>query len=282
MALKKFRPLTPVLRYKMVDDFSELSKKEPEKALLEPAHKKAGRNVHGHITSRHRGGGHKRQYRIIDFKRNKHDIPGKVAAIEYDPNRSARIALIVYKDGEKKYIIAPHELKTGQTVISGPNVEVVIGNAMPVSKVPLGTFIHNIEMKPGKGGQLARTAGSYAEVVARENKYVQIKLPSSEIRRVREECYATIGQVSNIDHEQTVMGSAGRNRLRGWRPFVRGMVMNPVDHPNGGGEGRSKSGGGWHHLSSPWGNAIKGQKTRKRKNPSNRLIVKRRKGKKGR
>lgn len=279
MPIKSFRPLTPTQRYKTIVDLAEITKKQPEKALLQMISKKAGRNSHGHITSRHRGGGHKKMYRVIDFNREKYNIPGVVEAIEYDPNRSSHIALIQYKDGEKRYILAPNELKCGQIILSGPEVEISVGNALPVSRVPLGMFVHNIELFPGKGAQMARTAGASAEVVAKENELVQLKLPSGEIRIVTGNCYATIGVVGNGDYEKRVIGSAGRTRHMGWRPFVRGMCMNPVDHPNGGGEGRSKSGGGWQPLSSPWGNMLKGQKTRKKKNRSNRFIVKRRKGK---
>lgn len=280
MAIKSFKPTTSVMRYKTVVSSSDITKKTPEKQLVKTGKKNSGRNNHGHITIRHRGGGHKRKYRVIDFKRDKKGIPGIVHAIEYDPNRSARIALIFYKDGEKRYIIAPDGLEVNSNIISGPDAEFSVGNNIPLGKIPLGTFIHNIELKPGKGAQVVRSAGSAAEVVAREEGYVHVKMPSGEIRLVSQRCYATIGQVGNIDHSKAVIGSAGRNRHKGWRPYVRGMVMNPVDHPNGGGEGNSKSGGGRQHLSSPWGNSLKGQKTRKKKKPSNRLIVKRRKGRK--
>ncbi len=280
MPVKEFRPMTPVQRYKTVLDFSELTDKKPEKSLTEAVRKGGGRNSNGHITSRHRGGGARRRYRFIDFKRDKLNIPGVIQSIEYDPNRSAHIALVCYKDGEKRYILKPDTLKVGQTIVSGPEAEIQVGNAMPLLRVPLGLFVHNVEIRPGKGAQMAKTAGVYAEVVAKESPFVQLKLPSGEIRNFPQECYATIGQVGNQDHEKLSLGSAGRVRHMGWRPFVRGMCMNPVDHPNGGGEGRSKSGGGWQQLTSPWGNMVKGQKTRKRKKASDRLIVRRRKGKK--
>ncbi len=280
MPVKEFRPFTPVQRYKSVLDFTELTKKDPEKSLTEAVRKKGGRNSNGHVTMRHRGGGARQRYRIIDFKRDKVNVPGVVASIEYDPNRSAHIALISYRDGEKRYILQPDTLAVGQTIVSGPEVEIQVGNAMPLSRVPLGMFVHNIELRPGKGAQLAKTAGVYAEVVAKESPFVQLKLPSGEIRNFPQQCYATLGQVGNQDHEKITLGSAGRTRHLGWRPHVRGVCMNPVDHPNGGGEGRSKSGGGWQQLTSPWGNMVKGQKTRKRKKASNRFIVRRRKGKK--
>ena len=278
MGIKTFRPTTASRRYKTVL-VSDLSDQAPPKALLKPIKKKAGRNSHGHITARHRGGGHKRKYRIIDFKRDKHNIPAVVSAISYDPNRSARIALFTYKDGEKRYVVAPDNLKVGQTVVSGPDADISVGNAMPLSRIPLGMVVHNVELRPGKGAQIARTAGTQVEIMAKENDYVQLKMPSGEIRLVRHECYATIGQVGNTDHQKVVLGSAGRSRCLGWRPYVRGACMNPVDHPNGGGEGKSKSGGGWHQMRSPWGNGIKGQKTRKIKKQSSRLILKRRKKK---
>lgn len=278
MPVKEFRPITKVQRYKTVLDYSGLSKKGPEKSLLKPYKSKAGRNSDGHITTRHRGSGNKKRFRVIDFYREKLNIPGVVNALEYDPNRSAHIALVFYKDGEKRYIIAPETLKAGQQIMSGADAEIAVGNAMPLSRIPLGMFVHNIEMIRGKGAQIARSAGTYAEIIAKEGNQVHLRMPSGEIRLVAENCFATIGQAGNVDHEKIVIGSAGRNRHMGWRPFVRGMCMNPVDHPNGGGEGRSKSGGGWQQLTSPWSNMLRGQKTRKKKKLSNRLIIKRRKG----
>jgi large subunit ribosomal protein L2 len=239
--------------------------------------KSGGRNNLGRITSRHRGGGHKRMYRVIDFKRDRHGVEAKVAAIEYDPNRSARIALVQYVDGEKRYIIAPDGLKVGQKVNSGSGVEVQVGNSLPLSEIPVGTFVHNVEIKPGKGGQLGRSAGNSLHLMAKEGDFATVKLPSGEVRKVPVVCYATVGVVGNLDHENLSLGKAGRSRWLGIRPQTRGMAMNPVDHPMGGGEGRSKSGGGWQHPESPWGKYAKGLKTRKRKSPSNKYIVKRRK-----
>jgi large subunit ribosomal protein L2 len=277
MAIRKLRPMTPATRFYSISSFEEITKKEPEKALVESNKKSGGRNNLGRITSRHRGGGHKRQYRIIDFKRDKHGIIGKVAAIEYDPNRAARIALIHYPDGEKRYIIASTGLKVGAKVVSGPQAEIEIGNAMPLKNIPAGTFVHNVEFSPGKGGQIGRSAGNSLQVMAKEDEWVSLKLPSGEIRKFRADCYATIGLVGNADHENISLGKAGRSRWLGIRPQSRGMAMNPVDHPMGGGEGRSKSGGGYQHPESPWGKYAKGLKTRKRKNQSNKYIVKRRK-----
>jgi len=239
--------------------------------------KSGGRNNLGRITSRHRGGGHKRMYRVIDFKRDRHGVEAKVAAIEYDPNRSARIALVQYVDGEKRYIIAPDGLKVGQKVNSGSGVEVQVGNSLPLLEIPVGTFVHNVEIKPGKGGQLGRSAGNSLQLMAKEGDFATVKLPSGEVRKVPVICYATVGVVGNLDHENLSLGKAGRSRWLGIRPQTRGMAMNPVDHPMGGGEGRSKSGGGWQHPESPWGKYAKGLKTRKRKSPSNKYIVKRRK-----
>jgi len=260
-------------------EFDEITKSEPEKSLLAPLKKSGGRNKAGRITSRHRGGGHKRFYRIIDFKRNKDNIPATVAAIEYDPNRSARIALLHYVDGEKRYILAPKGLKVGEQLLSGDKVEVKPGNTMPLKNIPLGTDIHNIEMKAGKGGQIVRSAGAYAVLAAKEGDYATLKLPSGEIRKVRIECRATIGGVGNADHENIVLGKAGRSRWLGVRPQTRGMAMNPVDHPMGGGEGKSKSGGGRKHPKSPWGQLAKGLKTRNKKKASSKLIVRGRKSK---
>ena len=277
MAIRKLRPMTPATRFYSISAFVEITKKEPEKALLESNKKSGGRNNLGRITSRHRGGGHKRQYRIIDFKRDKHGIIGTIAAIEYDPNRAARIALIHYPDGEKRYIIAAIGMKVGAKIVSGPQAEIENGNAMPLKNIPAGTFVYNVEFTPGKGGQIGRSAGNSLQVMAKEGEWVSLKLPSGEIRKFRADCYATIGLVGNADHENISLGKAGRSRWLGIRPQSRGMAMNPVDHPMGGGEGRSKSGGGYQHPESPWGKYAKGLKTRKRKNQSNKYIVKRRK-----
>lgn len=277
MAIRKLRPMTPATRFYSISTFEEITKTEPEKALLRKLKKSGGRNNLGRVTSRHRGGGHKRRYRLIDFKREKHGVNAAVASIEYDPNRSARIALLHYADGEKRYIVAPDGLKVGQVVQSGSGVEVQLGNALPLQEIPVGTFIHNVEMRPGKGGQLGRSAGNSLQLMAKEGDFAQLKLPSGEVRKVRVNCYATVGTVSNGDHENISLGKAGRSRWLGIRPHSRGMAMNPVDHPMGGGEGRSKSGGGWQHPESPWGKYAKGLKTRKKKNPSNKYIVKRRK-----
>lgn len=276
MALKKFKPTSPAIRYKTVTDFSVLTKKPPEKSLLEPVKRTGGRNNHGHITSRRMGGGHKRRFRRIDFKRDKHGIPAKVASLEYDPNRSAFISLLHYADGEKRYIIAPHGIKAGDTVVSGPDADIHPGNALPLEKIPTGLFVHNIELTAGKGAQMARSAGSYAQLMAKEGSDVLLRLPSGEIRKVRKECYATVGQVSNIDHENVSVGKAGRSRWLGLRPKVRGVAMNPVDHPHGGGEGRTSGG---RHPVSPWGMPTKGYKTRKKKKLSSKYIVHTRKKK---
>lgn len=269
MAIKKFKPTTPSRRYMTVSSFEEITKKEPEKSLLAPLKKSGGRNLNGRITTRHRGGGHKRRYRIIDFKRNKDGVPAKVASIEYDPNRSARIALLQYLDGEKRYILAPNKLAVGDEVISGDNADIKPGNALKLRYIPVGTIIHNIELQPGKGGQMARSAGTLAQIMAKEGQYAHVKLPSGEVRLVRMECKATIGQVGNIDHENISVGKAGRVRWLGKRPTVRGVVMNPHDHPHGGGEGKSPAG---RHPVTPWGKPTMGKKTRKKKK-SDRLIV---------
>jgi len=255
-----------------VSTFEEITATEPEKSLVVPLKKKAGRNNQGRLTVRHRGGGHKRLYRIIDFKRDKDNIPAKVATIEYDPNRSANIALVNYADGEKRYIIAPLGLKVGDTIISGPDVDIKVGNTLPIKSIPVGTIIHNIELKPGKGAQLARTAGAAAQLMAKEGKYGQVRLPSGEVRMVSIECRATIGQVGNLDHENINLGKAGRSRWLGIRPTVRGVVMNPNDHPHGGGEGRSPI--GRKHPVTPWGKPAIGAKTRKKRKLSNKMIVK--------
>lgn len=275
MAVKKFKPTTPTLRYKTVPSFEEITKKKPEKSLVVPLKKSGGRNNQGRMTIRHRGGGHKRMYRIIDFKRNKRDIHAKVASIEYDPNRSARIALLHYADGEKRYILAPDRLRVGDTLMAGENAEVRPGNALPLRKIPLGMTIHNIELRRGAGGRLVRSAGAAAQLMAREGKYAHVRLPSGEVRLIDAECYATLGQVGNLEHEGLVLGKAGRARWLGRRPRTRGVAMNPVDHPMGGGEAKSSGG---RHPCSPWGKPAKGGKTRRRK-PSDRLIVTRRKKK---
>jgi len=272
MALKKFKPITPSLRFKTVSDFSDVTRSTPEKSLLTPLKRTGGRNNKGHMTSRHRGGGHRRRYRMIDFKRNKHGIPAKVVSIEYDPNRSARIALLTYADGEKRYILAPLGVKVGDELMSGPSAEVRPGNCLPLKNVPVGTAVHNIELIPGRGAQMARGAGSFAQVMAKEGDYATLRLPSSEMRMVHLKCICTIGQVGNLDHENITIGKAGRNRWLGRRPKVRGVAMNPVDHPMGGGEGRSSGG---RHPCTPWGKPTKGYKTRKKKS-SDRLIVRRR------
>src|SRR5918911_1582905 len=270
MAIRKYKPTTPGRRGSSVADFAEITRSTPEKSLLAPLPKKGGRNVHGRITTRHQGGGHKQRYRIVDFRRNKDGVPAKVAAIEYDPNRSARLALLHYLDGEKRYILAPNGLRVGDIVMSGPEAEIRTGNALPLHAIPLGTLIHNVELTRGRGGQLARAAGTSAQLMAKEGKYAQLKLKSGEVRLVRLECVATIGQVGNTDHENTSVGKAGRTRWLGKRPHVRGVAMNPVDHPHGGGEG--KAGQGNPHPVSPWGWPTKGAKTR-RKRPSDKYIL---------
>jgi large subunit ribosomal protein L2 len=275
VGIKKYRPTSPGRRFMSVSTFEEITTDKPEKSLLAPLHKRAGRNNQGKITVRHQGGGHKRQYRIIDFKRNKDGIPARVATIEYDPNRSARIALLNYADGEKRYIIAPHGLKVGDVVLSGENVDIRVGNALPLSAIPVGTVIHNIELQPGKGAQLARAAGASAQLMAKEGKYAHVRLTSGEVRLIRVECRATIGQVGNLDHENVNIGKAGRSRHMGIRPTVRGVVMNPVDHPHGGGEGRAPV--GRKSPMSPWGKPTLGKKTRKKNNPTDKYIVRRRK-----
>ncbi|MFQ5648368.1 MAG: 50S ribosomal protein L2 [bacterium] len=274
MGIKTFRPKTPTLRHKSVLTFEEITKVTPEKSLVRPLKKSGGRNNHGHITTRFRGGGHKRLYRLVDFRRNKDNVPARVAAIEYDPNRTSNIALLHYEDGEKRYIIAPLGLKVDDTLMSGEGAEIRVGNALPLKNIPLGTLVHNIELVMGKGGQLARGAGTYAQLVAREGNYAQLKLPSGEVRMVRVECRATIGQVGNVDHENVSIGKAGRKRWLGKRPHVRGVVMNPVDHPMGGGEGRSSGG---RHPCSPWGKPAKGGKTRKKKKSDDYIVTKRKK-----
>jgi len=275
MPVKHFKPITPSLRFKTVSTFEEITKTKPERSLVTKLNKTGGRNNRGRVTSRHRGGGHKRAYRIIDFKRNKIDIPARVAAIEYDPNRSARIALLHYVDGEKRYILAPDGLKVGDTVVSAEKADIHVGNTMKLANIPLGSVVHNIELKIGKGGQIARSAGAYAQLVAKEGKYAQLRMPSGEVRMVLLECKATLGQVGNLDHENITIGKAGKTRWLGRRPKVRGVAMNPIDHPMGGGEGKSSGG---RHPCTPWGKITKGLKTRKKKN-SDALIVKKRKTK---
>ena len=277
MAIKVYKPTINSRRNMSVIDYSGLSKVAPEKSLLAPLNKKAGRNSYGRITVRHRGGGNRRKYRIIDFKRNKFDVEGTVKTIEYDPNRSAFIALVEYVDGEKSYILAPEGLKVGYKVISGENVDIWPGNALPLTSIPVGTFVHNIELYPGRGAQLARSAGNQAQLMARENGYALLRLPSNELRKVPENCMATVGQVSNPDHFNVKIGKAGRKRNMGWRPTVRGSVMNPNDHPHGGGEGKSPV--GRPGPVTPWGKPALGYKTRKHKKQSDKLIVRRRNGK---
>jgi len=280
MALKTFRPLTPTQRFKALPAFDEITKSKPEKSLLVPKKKTGGRNNRGRLTSRHIGGGHKQKYRLIDFKRRKHGVEAQVIGIEYDPNRSARIALIQYADGERSYILAPVGLTVGRKVSSGENASPEVGNALPLKNIPLGSAIHNIELIPGRGGQIARSAGQQAVLSNREAGYALVKMPSGEIRKIHETAYATIGQVGNVDHMNVSSGKAGRSRWLGRRPHVRGMVMNPVDHPMGGGQGKSKGGGGRHHPMSPWGQLAKGFKTRRKHKESNNFIVQRRNAKK--
>jgi large subunit ribosomal protein L2 len=274
LAVKKYKPTTPGRRHATVSDFSVLTKKRPEKSLTRPLKRDAGRNVNGRITRRHSGGGHKRLYRIIDFKRLKDGIPAKVEAIEYDPNRNARIALVSYKDGKKSYIIAPLKLKAGDTVISGEKADIKVGNALPLKNIPIGTIIHNIELKEGKGAELVRSAGGYAQLLAKEGKYANIKLPSGEVRLVGLNCRACIGQIGNTTHEIIQLGKAGRKRWLGIRPTVRGTAMNPVDHPHGGGEGKNKSSG--RNPVTPWGKPTLGYRTRKKNSKTDKYIIRRR------
>ena len=277
MAIKFYNPTTPGRRDMSTIDYSGLSKVAPERSLLEPMKKHSGRNSYGRITVRHRGGGNRTKYRVIDFKRGKVGVSAEVKTIEYDPNRSAHIALVQYEDGEKRYIVAPYGLKVGDKVVSGPEADIIAGNALPLANIPVGTFIHNIELYPGKGAQLARSAGVMAQLMAKENKYALVRLPSGELRNIPSECYAVIGQVSNIDHANVSYGKAGRVRHMGWRPTVRGSVMNPCDHPHGGGEGKSPI--GRPGPVTPWGKPALGLKTRKKNKASNKLIVRRRDGK---
>ena len=275
MGVKQYKPTSPGRRFQTVSDFAEITRSKPEKSLLAPLHKKAGRNNKGRITTRHQGGGHKRRYRIIDFKRRKDGVPAKVATIEYDPNRSARIALLHYVDGEKRYILHPKGLQVGDMVVSGPDADIKPGNALPLENIPAGTLIHAVELQPGKGAALARSAGTSIQLMGKEGKYAILRMPSSEMRRVLLTCRATIGEVGNADHANISIGKAGRNRWLGVRPTVRGTAMNPVDHPHGGGEGKNKSSG--RHPVTPWGVPTKGHRTRNPKKASSRLIIRRRK-----
>lgn len=276
MAIKKYKPSTPGQRFKSVSVFSDLTSKRPEKRLTGPNPKKAGRNNTGRITMRRRGGGHKRLYRAIDFRRDKDGVPGRVASIEYDPNRSARIALVVYADGEKRYVLAPKELEVGTVLQSGPEAEYQAGNCLPLQKIPLGTVIHNVELVPGKGGKFARSAGNSCQLLAKEGDFAVVRLPSGEMRRVPIACRATVGQVGNVDHNNISLGKAGRSRWLGRRPKVRGVAMNPVDHPHGGGEGKSSGG---RHPVTPWGVPTKGHRTRKKKHRTDKYIIRRRRSK---
>ncbi len=275
MPIKAYKPTSPGRRFQTVQTFDDITTSKPHKPLVENLHRSGGRNNHGELTSWFRGGGHKRLYRIIDFKRDKKDIPGKISTIEYDPNRSARIALVTYSDGEKRYILQPLGLKVGDSVIAGDNVDILPGNALPLKNIPLGTMLHNVELKPGKGGQIARSAGSSVQLVAKEGDYASVKMPSGEIRHIAIVCYATVGQVGNLDHENVSIGKAGRNRWLGRRPHNRGVVMNPVDHPHGGGEGKTSGG---RHPVSPWGLPTKGYKTRNRKSTDKFIVQRRPKG----
>ncbi|MEO1591292.1 MAG: 50S ribosomal protein L2 [Cyanobacteria bacterium J06632_22] len=274
MGIRSYRPMTPGTRERSVSDFSEITRSKPEKSLTKSVHRAKGRNNRGVITCRHRGGGHKRLYRMIDFRRNKFDVPGEVVSVEYDPNRNARISLVQYEDGEKRYILHPAGLAVGSTIVSGPESPLEVGNALPLHKIPLGTMVHNVELYPGRGGQIVRAAGAAAQVMAKEGGYVTLKLPSSEVRMIRRECYATIGQVGNVEARNITLGKAGRKRWQGRRPEVRGSVMNPVDHPHGGGEGRAPI--GRSGPVTPWGKPALGYKTRKKKKASTALIVRRR------
>ena len=274
MPTKQFKPVTAGTRFRSTSDFAEVTHQgRPEKALTEKISQSGGRNHHGRVTSRHKGGGHKRIYRVIDFKRSKHGVPGRVERIEYDPNRTANIALVIYEDGERRYILHPRGVQVGDTVVAGPGSDIRPGNALPLSEIPLGTTVHNVELRPGKGGQMARSAGAGVQIAAKEGDYVTLRMPSTEVRLVRRECFATIGQVGNVDHEKQSIGKAGANRWRGKRPKVRGVAMNPVDHPLGGGEGKSSGG---RPPVSPWGKR-EGVKTRKSKKASSKLIVRGRK-----
>lgn len=278
MPVKTFRPLTPSTRYVTYADNSDITKSKPEKSLVEIRKKTGGRNHYGRATARGIGGGHKQKIRIVDFKRQKHGVEASVLAIEYDPIRTARLALLQYKDGEKAYMIAPANLQVGAKLMSGPSAPPEVGNCLPLKAIPLASSIHNLEIEPGRGGQMVRTAGGAATLMSRDEGYAQVRLPSGEIRRFNENCYATIGQIGNAEHENVILGKAGRSRHRGIRPINRGVSRNPVDHPNGGGAGKSKSGGGWQQLTSPWGLIAKGYRTRDKKKFSNRFILVRRDG----
>ena len=277
MSIRVYKPTTNARRNMSVTDYSELSKVAPERSLLEPLNKKSGRNSYGRITVRHRGGGNHKKYRVIDFKRDKYDVYGTVETLEYDPNRSAHISLIKYEDGDKRYILAPVGLKVGDKIVAGESADIKVGNALPLTNIPTGTFVHNVELNPGRGGQLARAAGNAAQLMAKENGMALLRLPSGELRNVSAKCMATIGQVGNIDHENVKIGKAGRKRHMGWRPTVRGSVMNPCDHPHGGGEGKSPI--GRPGPCTPWGKPALGYKTRAKKNKSDKFIVRRRNGK---
>ena len=274
MALKKLKPVTSGTRFRLLNAFDLITKKEPERSLVETLHEKGGRNHHGHITMRYRGGGHKRRYRIIDFKRDKTGIKGKVASIEYDPNRSAFISLVNYLDGEKRYILYCQGLRVGDEIVSGPGSDIRPGNALPLLGIPLGTMVHNVELKPGKGGQIARSAGAALQIVAKEGRYIHCKMPSGEVRLIPRECYATVGEIGNQEHEGIKKGKAGANRWLGRKPHVRGVAKNPVDHPMGGGEGKASGG---RHPCTPWGKPTKGFKTRRKKKLSNKYIIRKRK-----
>ncbi len=274
MGIRRYKPTTPSLRWRTTSTFEEITKAVPERRLTLPLKKSGGRNVHGHITTRHKGGGHKRRYRLIDFKRDKENMPAKVLAIEYDPNRSSRLALLEYTDGERRYIINPVDLHVHDEVISGSDVEIKVGNALPLRNIPLGTLVHNVELIKGNGGQIVRSAGNSAQIMAKEGNYVHLRLPSGEIRLVHIDCKATIGQVGNTDHSSISIGKAGRSRWLGIRPSVRGVAQNPHDHPMGGGEGKTSGG---RHPCTPWGKPTKGYKTRKKNKPSSKYILKRRK-----
>jgi len=278
MPVKTFRPLTPSTRYLSFADFSDITKTKPEKSLVEIRKKTGGRNQYGRATARGIGGGHKQKLRIVDFKRQKHGVEATVSAIEYDPGRTARIALLQYADGEKAYIVAPVGLQVGTKLMSGPTAPPEVGNCLPLRAIPVSSAIHNIELTPGRGGQMVRSAGGAATLMSRDEGFAQVRLPSGEIRKINENCYATIGQIGNTEHENVVLGKAGRSRHRGIRPITRGMARNPVDHPNGGGQGKSKGGGGWQQLMSPWGIQAKGFRTRDKKKLSNRFILVRRDG----
>jgi len=278
MPVKTFRPLTPSTRYITIASYADVTRIGPEKSLVVTRKKTGGRNCYGRVTARGIGGGHKQKIRLVDFKRDKHGVEARVSAIEYDPIRTARLALLEYKDGDKRYIIAPKGIQVGAKVMSGPEAPPEVGNSLPLKSIPIGMSIHNIELTPGRGGQVVRSAGGAATLMSRDEDYTQVRLPSGEIRRIHENCYATIGQVGNLEHENVVLGKAGRSRHRGIRPINRGVSRNPVDHPNGGGAGKSKSGGGWQQLTSPWGLLAKGYRTRRKRKDSSRFIVVRRDG----